>query len=1087
MLRCAALLVVICAQLLAGSRNNRFAVLLDEPPAAAQSMRLAAPGVRRSASADAAQRVRAVQTKLEETMRRRGVVVRGATQHVLNAVFVSATAEQAREIQSMNGVRKVVRVRPVKRTMNEALQLIRAAGAWQEVGGFEQAGAGIRIAVLDTGIDHQHSAFQDASLTPPPGFPLGVRSYTNNKVIVARSYVDLLVLFGQPEFSRPDDLSPRDRVGHGTAVAMAAAGGRVTGPAATISGVAPKAFLGNYKIFGSPGVNDFTFDDVIALALEDAFLDGMDIAVLPVGRPAEWSPDDRICGDTGTETCDLRSEAVENAVAAGLTVVVPAGNDGDLSVYGTRFPALTSVQTPGTAPSAITVGATTNAHAFFQSVKVTGGGVPSNLQDIPAFVGDGPILAAPLTAPLRDVGRTEPNSRACSPAGAGTLSGAIAFIDRGECSFAAKIFNVQQGGAAGAIIAQTDTDSIFPMTGLMETAIPAVMIGATDAQGIRQFLSTNPDRPATLDPRLEARDEFGNDIAWFSSRGPSIGQTRIKPELVATGTGLYLATQSYDPNGDMWSADGFTASQGTSFAAPMAAGAAALVFQKNPSFGPAEVKSALVNSVVPRSQLADFDENGVQVPVSVTAAGAGLLNVESAVRSRVTATPATLSFGIAGDPLPTRVLTLRNHGAAPVSLVLTKEPADDRVTLNAAQLTLNPGEAKEVQATLASAPPPGLYEGDVVIRGGPVDLRVPFLYQRSDGIPFTLIPLGGVEFTGNVNELVNAATFSLSVKVVDRYGIPLSGVLTRFLPAARILEASTPTDSLGIAAATADLGPNPGDQEFSAEIDGQPATRVFFPGRAKVRPVISADGVVAAWSGRSDRVLPVAPGSYIEIYGMALSDSTRVFPGSPYKELPPSLAGVSVSFDVPARNISLPGRIYFVSSGQVNVQVPWELEGLNSALLKVSTGPYTESIGNPSFPELYVLQLGKHSPALYQFADPGTGRLVVTALDEGARLVTSANPIGRGRVLVMFANGLGPVDSTPATGEASPVARTTEPATVTIGGRNARVDYAGLAPGSVGQYQVNAAVPPELTPGLHEVVLTIGGVSSRPVPVYVGP
>ena len=134
-------------------------------------------------------------------------------------------------------------------------------------------------------------------------------------------------------------------------------------------------------------------------------------------------------------------------------------------------------------------------------------------------------------------------------------------------------------------------------------------------------------------------DQFADDIAYFSSRGPSIGESLIKPEIVAVGTDLYMATQQYDPNGDMWSPNGYTAAQGTSFATPMVAGAAALVKQANPGFGPAELKSAVVDTAVRRDQLADFDENGVQVPVSVTAAGAGKLDAGEAVEDHPSLPP----------------------------------------------------------------------------------------------------------------------------------------------------------------------------------------------------------------------------------------------------------------------------------------------------------------------------------------------------------------------------------------------------------------------------------------------------------------
>src|ERR1700687_3672844 len=89
----------------------------------------------------------------------------------------------------------------------------------------------------------------------------------------------------------------------------------------------------------------------------------------------------------------------------GMAVVVSAGNDGNVS-YQTQnqsVPTLNSIETPGTSPSAITVGATTNSHVFYSSVRDSRSGVPSNLQRISAVLGDGPKIPKPFTAPLRDV------------------------------------------------------------------------------------------------------------------------------------------------------------------------------------------------------------------------------------------------------------------------------------------------------------------------------------------------------------------------------------------------------------------------------------------------------------------------------------------------------------------------------------------------------------------------------------------------------------------------------------------------------------------------------------------------------------
>src|SRR5947208_10912707 len=129
-----------------------------------------------------------------------------------------------------------------------------------------------------------------------------------------------------PANTTSDDVTPRDRVGHGTALAMIAAGVRNTGPLGAIQGIAPKAFLGNYKIFGSPGVNDYTYDDVVEKALEDALADGMDVVTLSIneGDLAEYGTLDSTaaCGDP---VCDVRAQGVENAIKLGLTIVTSAG------------------------------------------------------------------------------------------------------------------------------------------------------------------------------------------------------------------------------------------------------------------------------------------------------------------------------------------------------------------------------------------------------------------------------------------------------------------------------------------------------------------------------------------------------------------------------------------------------------------------------------------------------------------------------------------------------------------------------------------------------------------------------------------
>src|ERR1035441_7784852 len=386
-----------------------YALLLEDAPVARMTH---FPLALQSADAQAQMaRIRGSQSSLLAELRSRKVSVGGASQVLVNAIFVRTTPETAAQLLHLPGVVHVVRVPRLHRDLNTALGLVNVPGAWNAIsGGSANAGAGIKIGIIDSGIDQNHPGFQDLTLKVPTGFPkCDVPSncaFTNNKVIVARSYVALDSYTDTPPvpdpiYSTPDDTTPRDRVGHGTAIAMIAAGVQNTGPQATIQGVAPKAFLGNYKIFGSPGVNDYALYLAFDAALLDAVADGMDVVTLSLseGDMPSYGPldvDPFCLGPDGSETCDIHAQAVESAVSLGLVVVTAAGNDGSIG----KLPhTLSTIHTPGTAPSAITVGATVNSHLLYQAVHLKGPGLLSNLQNLPALFGDGP-RGNPLLPPI---------------------------------------------------------------------------------------------------------------------------------------------------------------------------------------------------------------------------------------------------------------------------------------------------------------------------------------------------------------------------------------------------------------------------------------------------------------------------------------------------------------------------------------------------------------------------------------------------------------------------------------------------------------------------------------------------------------
>ncbi|MEZ5391660.1 MAG: S8 family serine peptidase [Bryobacterales bacterium] len=913
------------------------------------------------------------QAPVKEALAARGVQVTGSVHNVLNAVFVRATREQARTLGEVAGVARVMRMRRFKPLLNRASQIVRADEAIQALGGSGRAGEGIRIGVIDTGIDQTHPAFQDNQVSPPAGFPKGRPedlSYTNNKIIAARSYVHLLNP-ADAAYSRPDDYTPRDRTGHGTAVAMIAAGRPVNSPVGLLTGVAPKAFLGNYKIFGSPDLNEFTNDGAILAAMDDAVVDGMDILTVSFGAVAQY-PWDEACDD-GASFCDPVAEAAQYVIDSfGLVIVAAAGNAGAFGEQ--QFPTRNTISTPGTAPGVITVGATVNARQLQQSVEIPG-------TRFAALPGAGPELGRTIQARAVDAFDLG-DSLVCSAFPAGSMQGAIAVIDRGGCDLEFKIEFAEQAGAIAAVIINVEgRDAPEVMLGLETTDIPAFSIGYSDGQQLITYLQNSNSDLVTLNPTLRAVDFASDQVAPFSSRGPGIGGV-LKPEIVAPGAFIYSAAQRFDPNGDAFSETGFESVDGTSFAAPFVAGAAALVWQANPQFNSAQVKSALVNTAA----LAVF-ENGREA--SVTAVGAGLLDARSALEPVATAEPATISFGDlrqATLPLEQTLYVRNTSGSAStyrVAVIARTPESGARMLVNGATeavISLLPNQESSVRVTLSgSRPSPGEYEGFLRISrdSGGLELLVPFYYAVGDNVPANAFVLSGTGVVGTVNE---PHPELLIFKVVDQYGQPVSdlGVSFQVVEGGGTIYQSDPnTDAFGVAAADVDMGPDPGYQDFKATAGSLEA---FFFNQARLKPFIG--GMVNGAGFAANK--PVAPGSIISIFGTTLAE----FVGSASRlPLPIALKHVSISFDFPEDGISVPGHIYYVSEGQVNVQVPWELAGRNFAFVKARI--------EDSVSDIATLDLSDSAPGLFE--TNVQGRNIGIAAHADGQLVTAQNPPRRAK------------------------------------------------------------------------------------------
>ncbi len=1081
-----ALALVLALSLAAAERPGRvstYAVVLQEPPVGRRLSRARRGPARGARAGDPeiralVQEVERTQQPVRAQIEQMGLRITGSTRHLLNAVFVQATAEQARQLPgllgSSPGVRGVVRMQRYRPMLNAAADLINAPAAWSALGGVSNAGAGITIAIIDSGIDNTNPAFQDPSLATPAGYPLAQPAdlpYTNSKIIVARSYLKPSGAI-DPTVSRPDDYTPRDLQGHGTFIAMIAAGQTVTAPnGPTITGIAPKAFLGNYKVSGSTDINDGPGEDTILSAMDDAISDGMDIINLSLGSIAVFGPGDQFCTGNAGSFCDVVAEAVAIATEQyGVVVVAAAGNDGDV---GVNVPTLNTISSPATAPDAIGVGATTNSRQLTSTLR-GGAGAPGSLQSVPALFGNGPHPNSPITGRIRNVQSLGDDGTACNPLPANSLAGGLALVIRGNCDFSVKVGNAAAAGATAVVVYNVSGhDDIFGMTGLVSATIPSVLIGNTAGQNLAGYISSTSGATVTLDPQLVSQPTTPDLIAGFSSRGPSIDLS-TKPDLVAPGTSIFSTTQNLDANGAEYDSTRFTSLDGTSFSTALVSGAVALVEQQFPSISATQIISAVVNTASP-----SILDNGSQA--RETAMGAGKLNAQAAVKTAAVFEPSSFSFGLLDRTVSFPIggqVNLTNVSSASQTFQVQVQQRDPdsnaRITVNGGSSTsgaIGAGQTGQVTVALGgSLPRPGLYEGVLTVTGPSTSLRIPYHYAVASGTPANILAVAGDGVVGAAGQPLPQL---LILKLIDNLGLPISNTSVQFRVtqgSGKIVQADATTDVYGIAAADVDLGPEIGDQSFSATAGGLTVT---FLDTARATPTISSGGVVNGASFASGQA--VAPGSIISIFGSNLAETIA---GAARLPLPLALGAVSVSFDQPAAGLSIPGRFFFVSPGQLNVQVPWEFAGLTSVMLKVRIDDTVSAV--------YTLQLSDYAPGIFEYTIGGQKLGVVTHAD--GSIVTPSSPAKKGETVIVYATGVGPVDQQQASGSAAgaqPLAHTTQTPAVTVGSQSASVLFSGLAPFFVGLYQLNVTIPSGTPSGTQPLVITTSGIAGNAVNVPI--
>ncbi|RPI14290.1 MAG: peptidase S8 [Lysobacterales bacterium] len=563
---------------------------------------LKSPGVaklgRRSGSEQAMQRevLRAEQQAFAGKLRKLAPSARTLTrvQMVANAVFIEADAADVRRLAADPNVTRVSRVVDYRMDLAETVPYIGAKAA-QNLG-FD--GKGVKVAVLDSGIDYTHAAFGgpgtlDAYAAAWGSDVTDSRNTTRDGLFPTAKVVEGYDFVGElwPFADLVPDPDPIDLEGHGTHVADIIGGAK---------GVAPGVSLYAVKVCSA----------VSSSCSGIALIQGMEYVVDPNG---DGDTSDRIDvvnmslgSNYGQAFDDDLALAVNNASAVGVMTVASAGN-------GSDKPYITG--TPAAAISALSVAQTAVPSSLQARMEVKAPASIAGLYDA-VFQPWSTPLGAPIEAPLQYGNGAGGNTLGCSAFPAGSLAGKVVLVDRGSCGFSIKISNIAAGGARAGIIGLVAPGDPFEggYSG-GDATVPGYMVSQALSNRLKSGLA------AGVVVRFDSANALPlvMTMVGSSSRGPRNPDSLIKPEIGAPGASISAVAGS---------GTGTIAFGGTSGAAPMVSGSAALVLDAYPSLRPAEVKARLMNNAETMIETAPF--KGL-APVSRI--GGGEVRVDRALKA----------------------------------------------------------------------------------------------------------------------------------------------------------------------------------------------------------------------------------------------------------------------------------------------------------------------------------------------------------------------------------------------------------------------------------------------------------------------
>lgn len=612
-----------------GFTNGNYMVTLAEVPAAAYSGGVKgyartrpAKGKNFNAASKAVVKYRGyLKAKHNRLLTKVGATAYHDYTVALNGFAAHLTAKQAATLAKQPGVLAVQKDalrHPDADGTNRSWEFFglddEQTGLWNKVGGEKNAGKGVIVGVIDTGIWPESPSFAGKQIKRDRhGLTIdgqGIRSSwmgtcqageqwnvknCNSKIIGARYFLDG---FGKKSIAKSDYLSPRDGNGHGSHTSSTAAGNRVKDVVVdgtsfgTISGMAPAAQLAMYKVCWTGVTDDGCANSDSAAAVDQAVADGVDVINYSIGGTSEATVLDEV------------ELAFMFASAANVYVAVSAGNSG---------PGASTLDHPS--PWLTTTAAST--YWISQKKLVLGDGqqfigasttaalttpTPMVMAEDAALPGADPDEAAECWANTLDPAKVTGKMVVC-------LRGTIARIE--------KSFNVRDAGGVAMVQINPTENSL---NGDLH-AVPSVHLPDTALTPVTEYVRGGGTPTGTIVELTSGESDLQvPEVAEFSSRGPSTttGGDILKPDLAAPGVDVLAAVAppfNFGRSYDLYS--------GTSMASPHNAGLGALLMQEHPDWSPMEIKSALMTTAGDHAST-DSSDGGV------FAQGAGFVDPNAA-------------------------------------------------------------------------------------------------------------------------------------------------------------------------------------------------------------------------------------------------------------------------------------------------------------------------------------------------------------------------------------------------------------------------------------------------------------------------